>query len=79
MKNYILILIAAGLFTACEQKETTVNPPAENNTTIVNPSPATKVEKTENNTTINTTAPSPNSETKTETETTTKTTTSPSP
>jgi hypothetical protein len=73
MKNYVLILIAAGLFTACEQKETTVNPPAENNTTIVNPSPATKTEKTEK-TETNT---APGSETKTETET--KTTSSPSP
>ena len=40
--------MGAALLTACEQKETTVtNPPAEkkeSNTTIVNPSPATKTD-----------------------------------
>jgi hypothetical protein len=45
MKNYVYLLIALGLFAACEQKETTVNPPAEkkeSNTTIVNPPSQTK-------------------------------------
>ena len=40
-----------GLFVACEQKTTTVNPPAdkkENNTTVVNP----PSEKKETNTTV---------------------------
>lgn len=57
MKKYICILGAAALFTACEQKETTVtNPPAEkseSNTTIVNPSPAAET-KTETNVNVGT-------------------------
>jgi len=61
MKKYICMLVgAASVLAACEQKTETVNPPAqdkkETNTTIVNPSPAT-TEKTETNTTIN--VPSP--------------------
>ena len=51
MKRYIYLLAMLGLFAACEQKETTVNPPAEkkeSNTTVVNP-PA---QKKESNTTI---------------------------
>jgi hypothetical protein len=61
MKKYICILVgAASVFAACEQKTETVNPPTqekkETNTTVVNPSPAT-TEKTETNTTIN--VPSP--------------------
>jgi hypothetical protein len=61
MKKYICILVgAASVLAACEQKTETVNPPAqekkETNTTIVNPSPAT-TNKTETNTTIN--VPSP--------------------
>lgn len=51
MKNCIYLLIALGLFVACEQKTTTVNPPAEkkeSNTTVVNP----PSEKKESNTTI---------------------------
>jgi uncharacterized lipoprotein YajG len=65
MKKYICVLVGAALFVACEQKETTVtNPPAEkkeSNTTIVNPSPSGKTEKTEKTeTNINvTTSPSP--------------------
>ena len=60
MKKYICILAGtAALLAACEQKTETVNPPAgekkESNTTIVNPSPAT-TNKTETNTTINTTS-----------------------
>jgi uncharacterized lipoprotein YajG len=64
MKKYICLIAGVALLAACEQKETTVTPPAEKketNTTIVNPSPA-KSEKTETNTTINnttTTSPSP--------------------
>jgi PBP1b-binding outer membrane lipoprotein LpoB len=73
MKKLICILVAAALFGACEQKTTTVNPPAEkkteNNTTIVNP----PTQKTEKNTTI----VNPPAETK-KTETTT-TTTDPKP
>jgi PBP1b-binding outer membrane lipoprotein LpoB len=76
MKKYISILVGVGLLAACEQKTETVNPPAEkkteNNTTVVNPSPAT-TEKTETNTTVNT-ATSPSSESST-----TTTTTSPAP
>ena len=55
MKTYIYAICAlAGitLLAGCEQKETTVNPPAENktenNTTVVKESPA----KSETNTTI---------------------------
>jgi hypothetical protein len=61
MNKYICLFMGAALLAACEQKETTVtNPPAEkkeSNTTIVNPSPATK---TETKTDINIkTSPSP--------------------
>ena len=51
MKKYVCLFACLGLFMACEQKETTINPPAEkkeSNTTIVKP-PA---EKKESNTTI---------------------------
>jgi len=62
MKKYICVLVGAALFVACEQKETTVtNPPAEkkeSNTTIVNPSPSGKTEKTETNINV-TSSPSP--------------------
>ena len=39
MKKSIYLLAMLGLFAACEQKTTTVNPPdkKESNTTIVNP------------------------------------------
>jgi hypothetical protein len=46
MKRYICRLAGIVLFAACEQKQTTVNPPAEkkeSNTTVVNP-PAEKKE-----------------------------------
>ncbi len=90
MKKLICILASAALFGACEQKTTTVNPPAEkkteNNTTVVNP---TTEKKTESNTTVvnpttekktesNTTILQPSSEKKTES-TTTTTTSSPNP
>jgi hypothetical protein len=51
MKKSIYLLVMLGLFAACEQKTTTVNPPAEkkeSNTTIVNP----PSEKKETNTTV---------------------------
>jgi len=51
MRKSIYLLALLGLFTACEQKTTTVNPPAEkkeSNTTIVNP----PSEKKETNTTV---------------------------
>jgi hypothetical protein len=51
MKKCIYLLIALGLFVACEQKTTTVTPPAEkkeSNTTVVNP----PSEKKETNTTV---------------------------
>jgi hypothetical protein len=51
MKRSIYLLAMLGLFAACEQKTTTVNPPAEkkeSNTTIVNP----PSEKKETNTTV---------------------------
>jgi hypothetical protein len=50
MKKTIYLLAVLGLFAACEQKSTTVNPPdqKENNTTVVNP----PSEKKESNTTV---------------------------
>jgi hypothetical protein len=51
MKKSIYLLAMLGLFAACEQKTTTVNPPAdqkESNTTVVNP----PSEKKETNTTV---------------------------
>jgi putative hemolysin len=51
MKKYIYVLAMLGLFAACEQKTTTVSPPAEkkeSNTTVVNP----PSEKKETNTTV---------------------------
>jgi PBP1b-binding outer membrane lipoprotein LpoB len=51
MKRFICLLAGIVLFAACEQKQTTVNPPAEkkeSNTTVVNP-PA---EKKESQTTV---------------------------
>ena len=52
MKKSIYLLAVLGLFAACEQKTTTVNPPAaekkESNTTIVNP----PSEKKETSTTV---------------------------
>ena len=51
MKRYICLLAGMVLLAACEQKQTTVNPPAEkkeSNTTVVNP-PA---EKKESQTTV---------------------------
>ena len=52
MKKSIYLLAMLGLFAACEQKTTTVNPSAaekkESNTTVVNP----PSEKKETNTTV---------------------------
>ena len=51
MKKCIYLLAVLGLFAACEQKTTTVNPPEdkkESNTTIVNP----PSEKKETSTTV---------------------------
>ena len=51
MKKSIYLLAMLGLFAACEQKTTTVNPPndkKESNTTVVNP----PSEKKETNTTV---------------------------
>jgi hypothetical protein len=51
MKKSIYLFAMLGLFAACEQKTTTVNPPAdkkESNTTIVNP----PSQKKETNTTV---------------------------
>jgi len=50
MKNYLITSVLALLFVSCEQKETTINPPAENNTTIITPAPTEK--KTETETTV---------------------------
>jgi hypothetical protein len=62
MKKYICILSGVALLAACEQKEATVNPPAEkkeSNTTIMKESPAPST-KTETKTNINvTTSPTP--------------------
>jgi uncharacterized lipoprotein YajG len=62
-EKYICLFASIALFAACEQKQTTVNPPAEkkeSNTTVLNP-PA---EKKESQTTV--INPSPASETKKE-------------
>ena len=51
MKRYICLLAGMAVLAACEQRQTTVNPPAEkkeSNTTVVNP-PA---EKKESQTTV---------------------------
>jgi predicted small lipoprotein YifL len=51
MKKSIYLLATLALFAGCEQKSTTVNPPAEkkeSNTTVVNP----PSEKKETNTTV---------------------------
>jgi len=51
MKRYICLLAGMALLAACEQNETTVNPPAEkkeSNTTVVNP----PTQKKESNTTV---------------------------
>src|SRR3954447_11833633 len=51
MKKFIYLLAMLGLFAGCEQKTTTVNPPAdkkESNTTVVNP----PSEKKDTNTTV---------------------------
>jgi len=63
MKRYIYLLAGMAVLAACEQRQTTVNPPAEkkeSNTTVVNP-PA---EKKESQTTV--INPSPAAETKKE-------------
>jgi ABC-type uncharacterized transport system auxiliary subunit len=75
MKRYICLLAGMALLAACEQKETTINPPAEkkeSNTTVVNP-PA---EKKESQTTV--INPSPATEIKKE-KTEINVNTSPSP
>ena len=64
MKKTICLLLGLGLLAACQEKTTTVNPPAEkseSNTTVINkqetPAPETKTEtKTETNVNVN---PSP--------------------
>jgi predicted small lipoprotein YifL len=79
MKKSIYLLAMLGLFAACEQKTTTVNPPAEkkeSNTTIVNP----PSEKKETNTTVvNPMASPPGSTTTKEEKTEIKVNTSPNP
>jgi hypothetical protein len=75
MKKSIYVLAMLGLFAACEQKTTTVNPPAdkeESNTTIVNP----PSEKKETNTTV---VNPPNTSTTKEEKTDININTSPSP
>ena len=66
MKKSIYLFAMLGLFAACEQKTTTVNPPAaekkESNTTIVNP----PSEKKETNTTVVNPPGSSTKETKTD-------------
>ena len=51
MKHYLVTALVASFCFSCEHKETTVNPPAENKTTIVTPGTSTE-KKTETNTTI---------------------------
>ena len=67
MKKTISLLVGLALLAACEQKETTVNPPAE------------KTEKTESNTTIINKQESPAPESKTENKTETNVNVNPSP
>jgi hypothetical protein len=77
MKKYIYLLAMLGLFAACEQKTTTINPPAdkkESNTTVVNP----PSEKKETNTTV-VNPPSGSSTTTKEEKTDVNANTSPSP
>lgn len=50
-KTYLFTAIVASLCFSCEHKETTINPPGENKTTIVTPGASTE-KKTETNTTI---------------------------
>ena len=52
MKTYLITAIVALLSFSCERKEVTVNPPAENKTTIVTPGPSTTEKKTDTKTTI---------------------------
>jgi hypothetical protein len=58
MTKYIYLLATLALFVACEQKQTTVNPPAEKkeSTTVINPSPAAEIKKEKTEININ---PSP--------------------
>jgi uncharacterized lipoprotein YajG len=61
MKKRICPLAGLELLAACEQKQTTVNPPAEkkeSNTTVINPSPATETKKEKTEINIST-SPSP--------------------
>jgi hypothetical protein len=77
MKKCIYLLAMLGLFAACEQKTTTINPPAEkkeSNTTIVNP----PSEKKETNTTV-VNPPGSNTATTKEEKTDINVNTSPSP
>jgi hypothetical protein len=76
MKKLICILACAGLFGACEHKETVVTPaPAdkktENNTTVVNPATTEKTKETKETTNTLTTNPSSNSSSSSTTTTTT--------
>jgi hypothetical protein len=76
MKKSIYLLAMLGLFAACEQKTTTVNPPAErkeSNTTVVNP----PSEKKESTTVVN--PPGGNSTTTKEEKTNINVNTSPNP
>ena len=64
MKIYIYALASLALLAGCEQKETTVNPPAENktenNTTVVKPdAPDTSTNTTIKESTTTTSSPSP--------------------
>jgi hypothetical protein len=76
MKKSIYLLAVLGLFAACEQKTTTVNPPAdkkESNTTVINP----PSQKKETNTTV--VNPPGGSSTTTKEKTDINVTTSPNP
>ncbi len=49
MKNYIIAAVIGSLCFSCEEKHTTINPPAEKDTTIITPAPSssTTEKKTE--------------------------------
>ena len=77
LTKIIYLLAMLGLFAACEQKTTTVNPPAEkkeSNTTVINP----PSEKKESNTTV-VNPPAGSSTTTKEEKTDVNVTTSPNP
>ncbi len=50
MKNYLIAAAVASLFISCEEKNTTINPPGDKDTTIIRESPTSTEKKTETET-----------------------------